>query len=227
MEVSGIYDIATSREDVWDAINDPDILRQCIPGCEGITVLPNHEWDVVALVKVGPIKARFNGRLSFCDIDPPNGCIITGSGNGGVTGFAKGRAEVRLEDAGAGTRLSYAVRSEVGGRIAQIGSRLLESSARKLIDHFFVRFTDILTNSPAEMAPEQAILASETSATVTTPASLDRTLARTSQGSVAGAAEVPRLQLILNLAILFGVAACLFGISTCIALLLLLLHRGL
>ena len=175
----------------------------------------------IALAKVGPIKARFNGRLNFSSVDPPNGCVITGTGNGGVAGFASGRAMVHLEDTGPGARLSYTVQSEVGGRIAQIGSRLLEGTARKLVDQFFARLKDVLSASQADAAAEQPALAPMTTP-VTTTAMLER--ARAPVPSLAGAEGVPRLQLILNVAILFGVAACLFGLSTCIALILLLLR---
>lgn len=225
MEVSGTCEVPAPCADVWAALNDPDILRQCIPGCETMAVLPNGDWDVVALTKVGPIKARFNGRLSFSDIDPPNGYVITGTGNGGVAGFAKGRAEVHPEDAGPGTRLSYSAQSKIGGRIAQIGSRLLESTARKLTDQFFARFTDTLTGGETQVAADDEAPAVPV-VTVTSAARLGQAPATVAEPSLPEAAGVPRLQLILSVAILFGVAACLFGIGTCVALILLLLHVG-
>lgn len=225
MDMNGTCDIAAPRADVWAALNDPEILRQCIPGCDAITILSSGEWDITALTKIGPIKARFNGRLAFSDIDPPNGCVITGTGNGGVAGFATGSAEVNLEDAGPGTRLKYAVRSKVGGRIAQIGSRLLESSARKQIDQFFAQFKDVLTGSQPDIVAKQPAPAPAAD-TVGMPATLNQAPAPVSEATQAGTV-MPRLQLILTVAILFGVAACLFGISTCLALVLVLLHVGL
>src|SRR5215468_5289865 len=123
MDMTGEYRIAAPRQRVWEALNDPEILRQCIPGCEEIQKLSDTEMTAKVTAKVGPVKAKFGGKVTLSDLDPPNGYKITGEGTGGAAGFAKGGAAVKLaEDGGGGTVLSYTVQANVGGKLAQIGS---------------------------------------------------------------------------------------------------------
>ena len=152
MDMSGERLIAANRKTVWAALNNPDILKQCIPGCE--TLEMQSPTDMTARVKlvIGPVKATFNGKVKLSDLDPPNGYRISGEGSGGVAGYAKGGAAVRLADDGAGTLMHYDVKADVGGKLAQLGGRLIDSSAKKLADEFFEKFTDIVGGAPAAAA---------------------------------------------------------------------------
>jgi carbon monoxide dehydrogenase subunit G len=160
MDMTGEYRIAASRHKVWDALNDPAILQQCIPGCEEIVKTSPTEMTAKATAKVGPVKARFGGKVTLSDLDPPNGYRISGEGNGGVAGFAKGGAKVHLADDGAGTVLTYEVHAQVGGKIAQLGARLIDASAKQMADAFFDRFTAHLT-PPEPAAPEAPLVMPE------------------------------------------------------------------
>ncbi|HLB80102.1 MAG TPA: carbon monoxide dehydrogenase subunit G [Dongiaceae bacterium] len=142
MDMTGERRIAAPRLTVWRALNDAEVLKQAIPGCEEIHKVSDTEFAAKVTAKVGPVKARFGGKVTLSDLDPPNGYKISGEGQGGGAGFAKGGAEVRLEsvDGGAATLLRYTVHATVGGKLAQIGSRLIEGAARKMADDFFDRF---------------------------------------------------------------------------------------
>jgi carbon monoxide dehydrogenase subunit G len=151
MEMTGEQRIPAPRQRVWEALNDPTILQQCIPGCEEIDRTTPTEWAAKVRAKVGPVSASFKGKVTLSDLDPPNGYRITGEGTGGAAGFAKGGAAVRLSDDGAGTLLAYTVNAQVGGKLAQIGSRLIDGTARKMADDFFTRFAAIVGGpAPAE-----------------------------------------------------------------------------
>lgn len=149
MEMTGEYKIPAPREAVWQALNDPDILKQCIPGCDEIEKTSDTEFAAKVTAKVGPVKAKFNGAVTLSDIDPPNGYTISGEGAGGAAGFAKGGAEVKLREDGADTLLSYSVNATVGGKLAQIGSRLIDSTAKKMANEFFGKFAEVVSG-PAE-----------------------------------------------------------------------------
>ena len=142
MEITGSHRIPASRETVWEALNDPDVLRRCIPGCESLEVLDDGTMTAVVVTKIGPVKARFNGSVAFEDVVPPEGYRIGGEGKGGIAGFAKGSADVNLTEDVDATVLDYKVDVQVGGKIAQLGSRLIVSSARKLSDQFFSCFVE-------------------------------------------------------------------------------------
>lgn len=152
MELTGEQLIPAPRTKVWDAINDPEILRQCITGAETVTKTSDTEFEATVQVKVGPVKARFKGKVALGDLDPPNGCTISGEAQGGVAaGFGKGSAEVRLADVemdgGTGTKLTYAVKAQVGGKLAQIGARLIDGVAAKMAEDFFSKFNAIVGGS--------------------------------------------------------------------------------
>jgi len=136
--------IRAERELVWQAINDPGILRQCIPGCEEITRETPVDWVATVVTRVGQVKARFTGRIRLEDLEAPESCRIVGEGSGGAAGFAKGSALVRLAQEAEGTRLTYDVGSEIGGKLAQIGSRLIEAFAKKYAAEFFDKFAAIV-----------------------------------------------------------------------------------
>lgn len=140
MDMSGERRISAPREKVWAALNDPAVLKASIPGCETLEKLSDTELKATASVKIGPIAAKFSGKVNLLDLDPPNGYRIEGEGQGGVAGFAKGGASVRLAADGRDTILSYDVKANVGGKIAQLGSRIIDSFAKKLADEFFTRF---------------------------------------------------------------------------------------
>lgn len=162
MDMNGEYQIAAPRQRVWEALNDPEVLRQCIPGCEEIVKLSDVEWTAKVTAKVGPVKAKFGGKVTLSDLDPPNGYTITGEGTGGAAGFAKGGAAVKLVDAGIGTLLSYTVKAQVGGKLAQIGSRLIDGTSRKLADEFFAAFAARLSApSGGEAVAADTIIAAE------------------------------------------------------------------
>ena len=147
MDMSGSYVIPARRQAVWDGLNDIDILRQAIPGCDEITKLSDTELEATVSAKVGPVKAKFKGSVTLSEIDPPNGYRISGEGKGGAAGFAKGGAKVTLADAADGTELSYTVDASVGGKLAQIGGRLIDSTAKKMADDFFTRFSDLVADT--------------------------------------------------------------------------------
>lgn len=144
MDMTGTHRIEAPRERVWAALNDPEVLRQCIPGCEEVRKLSDTELTAKVHAKVGPVSARFTGKVTLSDLDPPKGYRITGEGSGGAAGFGKGGATVRLEDEGAVTVLSYEAHAQVGGKLAQIGSRLIDGTARKMADDFFTRFATMV-----------------------------------------------------------------------------------
>ena len=156
MKMSGEYTLNAGREDVWQALNDPEVLKLCIPGCESIEKLSDTEMEAVATAKVGPVKAKFKGKVQLSDLDPPNSYTISGEGSGGAAGFAKGGAKVTLADAdGGGTVLAYDVDATVGGKLAQIGQRLVDGAAKKMADQFFQAFADQVGGT-VEAEPEAA-----------------------------------------------------------------------
>jgi len=140
MTMNGEVQLPAPRETVWAKLNDPDVLRTCIPGCESLEKLSDVEFQAIAVTKVGPVKARFKGKVKLSDLDPPNGYRISGEGDGGVAGFAKGGAIVALRVVEGGTLLSYNVEAQIGGKLAQIGQRLVNGVAKKLADQFFEKF---------------------------------------------------------------------------------------
>ena len=148
MEMKGEYTIPAPRPQVWAALNDIAILKQAIPGCDSMNRLSDTEIEAVVTAKVGPVKASFKGAVTLSDLDPPNAYTIRGEGKGGVAGFAKGGAKVRLADVPDGTLLSYEVDAAVGGKLAQIGARLIDSTAKKLADEFFERFSKLAAGQP-------------------------------------------------------------------------------
>jgi hypothetical protein len=156
MEIKGEYKIAAPRDKVFAALNDQDVLKACIPGCESLEKLSDTEMTAKVRLRIGPVSAAFSGKVTLSDIDPPNGYKITGEGQGGVAGFAKGGAVVKLADGDGGTVLTYDVDAQVGGKIAQVGARLISGTAKKLADQFFGKFAESV-GAPAPVAsPETA-----------------------------------------------------------------------
>jgi len=156
MDMTGEYRIPAPREKVWAALNDPEILKICIPGCEELNKDSETELSAKVSTKVGPVSAKFTGKVTLSDINPPAGYKITGEGQGGVAGFAKGGAEVNLEEDGNETILTYKATAQVGGKLAQIGSRLIDSTAKKMAGQFFGKFAEEVGETPAEATAEEA-----------------------------------------------------------------------
>lgn len=143
MELTGEYELAIPRQRVWDLLNDPAVLKQCIPGCEELISENPDEYAATVVLKIGPIKAKFNGEVALKNKKQPASFTIEGEGKGGVAGFAKGSADVSLAENGSGTTLSYVVHADIGGKIAMLGSRLISSTTKKLADQFFGKFAEI------------------------------------------------------------------------------------
>ncbi len=142
MEMNGSHLIPASRQTVWEALNDADVLRACIPGCKELEQASPTELSATVVTKIGPVKATFKGEVTLENLNPPESYTITGEGKGGIAGFAKGGADVKLTEAEGGTQLDYDVKAKVGGKIAQLGSRLIDSTAKKLAEQFFTNFSD-------------------------------------------------------------------------------------
>jgi len=153
MEMTGEYPIAAPRQKVWEALNDAETLKACIPGCETLTKTSDTSFEAKVKAKVGPVSATFTGAVTLGDLNPPVSYTISGEGKGGVAGFAKGGAKVALEELGpTETLLKYDVKAQVGGKLAQIGARLIDGTAKKLADEFFSTFAATV-GKPAEDAP--------------------------------------------------------------------------
>src|SRR6516162_1688869 len=175
MDMTGEFRIPAPREAVWKALNDPEVLKRSIAGCEELEKTSDTEFTAKVTAKVGPVKARFAGKVTLSDLDPPNGYTIAGEGQGGAAGFAKGGAKVRLEPDGDGTLLKYTVNAAIGGKLAQIGARLIDGAAHKMAQEFFASFAANVAG-PAPVAATGAAVpveappaASGTTATVAPP----------------------------------------------------------
>ncbi len=162
MQMTGEYRIEASPATVWTGLNDPNVLQRCIPGCESVDRISDTEFTAKVVLQVGPVKARFAGKVTLSDLDPPNGYKISGEGQGGVAGFGKGGATVTLTPDGIGTVLRYAADAQVGGKIAQIGGRLIDATAKKLADEFFSRFAEVVGGPSAAAQPVESAPAGAT-----------------------------------------------------------------
>jgi carbon monoxide dehydrogenase subunit G len=151
MTMKGEVELPADRQTVWAKLKDPEVLKVCIPGCQSLEKTSENEMQAVAKVKVGPVSATFKGKVTLSEIDAPNGYRISGEGQGGIAGFAKGGARVNLELADAGTRLIYDVEAQVGGKIAQLGARMIDGVAKKMADQFFTNFATAVS-APATTA---------------------------------------------------------------------------
>src|SRR5881227_1214280 len=140
MTMTGEVQLPAPRQTVWEKLNDTDTLKATIPGCESLEKTSDTSFSAVAVTKIGPVKAKWKGKVTLNDLDPPNGYRIVGEGEGGVAGFAKGNAKVSLSDKDGGSLLTYGVEAQIGGKLAQLGQRLINSAAKKTADDFFVKF---------------------------------------------------------------------------------------
>lgn len=162
MQMNGSERILASIEKVWGALNDPVVLKQCIPGCESLEMTSPTEMTATVVLKVGPVKASFVGKVTLSDLHPPSGYRITGEGSGGMAGFANGGATVRLEaESPEVTVLNYEVDAQIGGKLAQLGSRLIDSTSKKLAGEFFEKFASVVApvpeapTAPGDVSPEE------------------------------------------------------------------------
>jgi carbon monoxide dehydrogenase subunit G len=146
MEITGQQLIPQAQQKTWDAICDPAVLQICIPGCESMTKVSDSEFELMMGAKVGPVSAKFKSRITLTNVDAPNAYTLIFEGQGGIAGFAKGQAEVKLVPEGDATRLEYAAKATIGGKLAQVGSRLVDGVAKKLAEQFFTAFNKHLTN---------------------------------------------------------------------------------
>ncbi len=153
MEMKGEQLVPAPQQATWEALNDPQVLKACVPGCESIEPTGPNEYLVLMVARVGPVSAKFKGKLTLSDVNPPQSYSIAFEGQGGPAGFAKGGAQVRLAAEGGATRLAYDVKANVGGKLAQIGSRLVDAAAKKVSDDFFRNFNE---RFPAHGAHEEA-----------------------------------------------------------------------
>lgn len=156
MDMTGSVRIPASRQTVWDGLNDPAVLGRCIPGCEQIERQGDDAFTARVAAKIGPVSAKFTGKVTLRDIDRPNGYTLVGEGQGGAAGFGKGEAKVALSEEGGETVLAYVVKAQVGGKLAQIGSRLVDATARKLADEFFAAFAAAMGEQAAPETPAAA-----------------------------------------------------------------------
>ena len=170
MDMKGEYRISAPREKVWDALNDPEVLKQCIAGCEELDKTSDIEFSARVHTRIGPVSAKFTGKVELSEIDPPNGYRISGEGQGGVAGFAKGGATVKLTEDGSETLLEYEANATVGGKLAQIGSRLIDATARKMADEFFGKFAEAVGEA-TEATEEVEAETQTTETTQTAPSS--------------------------------------------------------
>jgi len=156
MEMTGEQLIPLAQADVWRGLNDPEILKSCIAGCESVEATAANEFRIAMTASVGPVKAKFTGKLSLSDLDPPNSYSIAFEGSGGAAGFAKGGAQVKLTTEGSSTRLNYSAKANIGGKLAQIGSRLVDGVAQKMAHEFFVKFNAVMGKSSSGAAAPAA-----------------------------------------------------------------------
>ena len=156
MDMTGQYRIPAPRERVWAALNDPATLQASLPGCQSLDKVSDREFAAIVVAKVGPVRAKFNGNVMLSNLNPPESYTISGEGKGGAAGFAKGGADVRLIEEGEVTVLTYTAKADVGGKLAQLGSRLIDGTAKKMADEFFDNFSKQVAGPPPAPAPEAA-----------------------------------------------------------------------
>src|SRR5690606_6049999 len=192
MEMTGEQRIEAPRDKVWAALNDPEVLKQCIPGCQSLEKTADDKMRAVAQVKVGPIGARFAGEVTLSDLDPPNGYRIQGEGQGGAAGFAKGGANVRLREDGAATLLNYEVNAQVGGKLAQLGGALIDATAKQMAAAFFRKLSEVIAEPAPSAAPTASASATSSAAASTGAPVVAKPTAPPALAPLAGATPAPQ-----------------------------------
>src|SRR5690348_10658914 len=205
MDFSGRYNIPAPPDVVWSGLNDPAVLKACIPGCEHIEKTSATDFVASATLKIGPVRATFKGKVSLSELDPPTRCVLSGEGQGGMAGFAKGNAEVRLQPYAAGTVLTYTARATVGGKLAQIGQRLIDGAAKQIADDFFSRFAkQVSVTPPAQQAELDAGAGVEE--TAPQPSTISSTDTARREGVAPEIWVIGLIGVVVILLLLFGVA---------------------
>ena len=194
MEMTGEQIIDQPQSKVWEALNDTEVLKACIPGCDTLEKVSDTEYKMTMTAAVGPVRAKFNGKLLLADVNPPVSYTIAFEGSGGAAGFGKGSAQVALSPEGSGTKLSYNAKAQIGGKLAQVGARLIDGVAKKMADDFFVAFKTRLTPA-APAAPAPGVAA--TSAASTGP-------------TASGTSDTPKLKPLLTIAVILAVIIVLY-----------------
>jgi hypothetical protein len=215
MEILGSQIIPASQQAVWDALNNPDVLKKCLPGCESVELVSPDLFQVLITAAIGPLKAKFKGTLHVTEINAPQSCVLVFEGQGGAVGFGKGSSSVTLKTVEGGTELTYSAQAHVGGKLAQIGSRLIDSVAKKMSDDFFKAFNQELggqssTNTSVDLNSLNSTAAQVFPSTITTPQPSDHI----PQGSKVQTQQVPASWLIIAAAVGSGitiVAALILG----------------
>lgn len=216
MEITGTQQILAPRNAVWDALNDPAILKQCLPGCELVERTSPEEFRTVVAAAIGPLRARFNGKLRMTEAKPPESCVMVFEGQGGAVGFGKGSSSVSLRETPDGTELSYSANAQVGGKLAQVGSRLIDSVARKMSDDFFKAFRLQLapttaSSNDATASPKAGAIADPDQAASSGPRPISAAATPAASGSaIPGTAMVPGWW--LAVAFVLGSAATIAGV---------------
>lgn len=214
MEITGTQTIPASRDVVWAALNNPEVLKKCLPGCESVEATTPEEFKVVVVTAIGPLRARFNGVLRMSEINAPESCVMVFEGQGGAVGFAKGSATVNLKTVAEGTELNYAAKAQIGGKLAQVGSRLIDSVAKKMSDDFFKAFRKQLAPADevaavASPAPTSTALTTQDATPHAVKAPANAVAPTTSTPSPSAATLVPGWWLIV--AAFVGCATTLAG----------------
>jgi uncharacterized protein len=166
MDMQGSRQLAITQQQAWDALNDPVILKACIPGCDKVEPTGENQYAIGMALKIGPVSAKFNGKIALADIVPPASYTISFEGQGGPAGFGKGSAQVQLQEKDGGTELAYTVQASVGGKVAQLGQRLIDGAAKSMAEDFFKRFEDEMRTLYPEAYAAQAVAAEAASASV-------------------------------------------------------------
>lgn len=207
MNMNGEQRIAASRQRVWEALNDPEILRASIPGCQSLTKESDTRFTATVEVKVGPIGARFKGAVNLEDLNPPNGYTLILEGNGGIAGSMKGAAKVRLTEDGSGTLLTYDVDAQVGGRMAQLGGPIIDATAKQLAGKFFGTFGKVISGeilSGGKLAAGKAVTASTATSVANDVSTLRQPVSGSSDSRWAGIAIGLLLIIVAAAAFEFG-----------------------
>ena len=196
MEILGSQVIPASQQAVWDALNSPEVLKKCLPGCESVELVSPNLFKVVITAAIGPLKAKFNGTLNVTEAVPPQSCVLIFEGQGGAVGFGKGSSSVSLSAVEGGTELKYSAQAHVGGKLAQIGSRLIDSVAKKMSDDFFKAFNKEISDQSTPPAATEAIAPSPSSPSPVATAAINNTVAAKATDSVSDG-KVPASWLII------------------------------
>ena len=208
MDFSGRYIIPARPDIVWAALNDPDILKACIPGCEQMSKTDDTHFDAAVKLKIGPVQTTFNAKIALEGIDPPHRVVLKGEGQGGVAGFAKGEAEIVLTPEGGRTALTYNAKADVGGKLAQIGQRLIDGAARQIADDFFERFAGAIAaaSSVGSAGPEGEVVMDSSAPSLEPPPAIPDEAQAKREGLAPEIWVVGLVAVIIILLILFGVS---------------------